>query len=288
MKNLNYGLKQICERNSDGSFGTQSDRERILSQVGNQLHELGYRHLTVHSLKPKHVEALVNRWNTENLSAGTIKNRMSELRWWAEKVGKQNVIAKSNAHYGIDKRVFVTNVSKARELETNKLKKITDPYTKMSLQLEEQFGLRREESIKIRPHQADHSDHLVLQASWTKGGRARKISIRTLEQREVLNMAKELAGKGSLIPPDQMYIDQLKRFENQCGKAGIDHVHGLRHLYAQQRYFDLMGQPCPARGGPRSKELTPDQKKLDRKTRLTISEELGHEREQVTAIYLGR
>jgi integrase len=158
----------------------------------------------------------------------------------------------------------------------------------MSLRLEEQFGLRREESIKIRPRQADQGDQLVLQASWTKGGRAREIPIRTPEQRAVLDEAKTLAGAGSLIPADMSYVEQLRRFAYQCKKAGIDHVHGLRHHYAQRRYFELTGQRCPAAGGPCSKQLTPDQKKLDREARLTISEELGHEREQITAIYLGR
>jgi len=43
-----------------------------------------------------------------------------------------------------------------------------------------------------------------------------------------------------------------------------------------------------AAGGPRSRDLTPSQRELDREARLTISEELGHEREQITAVYLGR
>ena len=85
------------------------------------------------SLKPKHVEALVERWKAESLSAGTIKNRMTELRWWAEKIGKQNVIARDNDHYGIPQRQYVTNVSKSRELTAGDLAKVTDPYTRMSL-----------------------------------------------------------------------------------------------------------------------------------------------------------
>jgi len=94
------------------------------------------------SLKPKHVEGLVNRWQAESLSVGTIKNRMAELRWWAEKIGKQNVIARDNDHYGIGNRQYVTNVSKARQLTGGDLARITDPYTAMSLRLQAAFGLR--------------------------------------------------------------------------------------------------------------------------------------------------
>ncbi len=84
------------------------------------------------------------------------------------------------------------------------------------------------------------------------------------------------------------YVEQLKRFETQCNKVGIHHVHGLRHHYAQERYRELTGWECPANGGPKSKALTPEQKLIDREARLTISGELGHEREQVTAQYVGR
>lgn len=88
MRDLNYQLKQLCRRNRDGSFATQRDRERVLDLVANQLQEAGFRHLGATSLKPKHVDGLVARWQAEGLAIGTIKNRMAELRWWAEKIGK--------------------------------------------------------------------------------------------------------------------------------------------------------------------------------------------------------
>ena len=83
MRDLNYELKKLCLRNSDGSFATQYARERILSMIADQLHEMGFRHMEATSLKPKHVEALVGRWKAESLSAGTIKNRMTELPYRA-------------------------------------------------------------------------------------------------------------------------------------------------------------------------------------------------------------
>ena len=84
------------------------------------------------------------------------------------------------------------------------------------------------------------------------------------------------------------YRDQLNRFKAQTARAGIDRVHGLRHHYAQARYVELTGWKAPAEGGPTSKQLSPGQKRIDRVARLTISRELGHEREQIAAVYLGR
>ena len=169
MRDLNYELKQLCARNRDGSFATQVNRERILTLIANQLREMGFVHMHVQSLKPKHVDKLVERWKAESLSVGTLKNRMATLRWWAEKNGKANVVAKSNEAYGIADRRYVTNVSKARELTSGDLTQVTDPYTRTSLRLQAAFGLRREESLKIRPGWADRGDTLVLKDSWTKG-----------------------------------------------------------------------------------------------------------------------
>jgi len=288
MRDLNYELKQLCQRNHDGSYATRHAREAILTQIANQLHELGFKDMRATSLKPKHVTALVELWKSQSLTAGTIKNRMTELRWWAEKVNKRNVMARDNQHYGIARRQYVTNLDKSRTLTSGDLSKVTDPYTQLSLKLQAAFGLRLEESIKIRPEWADRGDRLALKDSWTKGGRAREIPILNERQRAVLDEAKQFAGNGSLIPADKSYKEQMNRFKAQCQAAGIFHVHGHRHHYAQERYRELTGWPCPAQGGPKSKALTLDQKGLDHKARLTISNELGHGRRNIVSVYCGK
>lgn len=288
MRDLNHDFKRLGQRNRDGSFQTQHDRESILALVANQLAEGGFRHLRAQGMRTKHVEHLVQRWHADGISAGTFKNRMSALRWLAEKIDKQNIVARENAAYGIADRRHVTNESKATSLDSDKLAKVSDAYTAMSLRLQAAFGLRREESIKVRPEWADHGDHLTLKASWTKGGKERDIPITNDTQRDVLSQAKSLAGSGSLIPAEMSYVDQLNRFKAHTAKAGIDHVHGLRHAYSQARYEELTGWKAPAAGGPGSKALSPEQKAMDREVRLVISRELGHEREQITAVYLGR
>ena len=84
----------MCARNKDGSFATQDDRAQILHQAARTLQKAGFQNLAATSLKPKHVDLLVKSWQVDGLSAGTMKNRMSCLRWWAEKVGKQTAVVK--------------------------------------------------------------------------------------------------------------------------------------------------------------------------------------------------
>jgi len=288
VRDLNYQLKQLCRHNRDGGYATQRNRERLLSLIADQLHALGFRGMGAQSLKPKHVESLVNRWQAESLSVGTIKNRMTVLRWWAQKVNRQNVIARQNDHYGIPEREFVNTDSKARQVDDAALERIKDDHVRMSLELQQAFGLRREEAIKFQPSYADQGDHLVLKDSWTKGGKAREIPVRTAAQREVLDRAHRLAGRGSLIPAERNYRQQLRVYERHTANAGLSKLHGLRHAYAQGRYEELTGWKVPAAGGPTSRSLTREQRVVDREARLVISRELGHEREQITTIYLGR
>jgi hypothetical protein len=288
VRDLNYQLKQLCKHNRDGSYGTQSTRAWLLSLMANQLHELGYRGMGAGSLKPKHVHALVQLWKDRGTGAGTMKNRMSALRWWAGKVGKPSVIKKDNSVYGIGMRKYVTNYSKSQELDMERLEQIKDPHIRMSLRLQAAFGLRREEAIKFQPRYAMRDDHIQLKSSWCKGGRARTVPITCDEQRQLLDEVEAFAKGGSLIPAHLTYVQHLRRYERITRDLGLKKLHGLRHGYAQRRFLELTGFECPARGGPTTKELTPEQRALNEKARALISADLGHSREQISAVYLGR
>lgn len=287
MDDLTYSLRQLCRRNRDGSHTTQADRQRSLTLMARQLRAAGYRQMQAGSLKGKHINALVQRWQAEGLSFGTMKNRLAHLRWWAEKIGKAGLLPAGNAQLGIPERRFVTNQSKAQTLDSERLERITDPCVAMSLQLQAAFGLRREESIKFQPAYADRGDHIALKGSWTKGGRPRIVPITTPEQRAVLDAAHRLAGAGSLIPAQKSYIQQRHVYDGMCKAAGLSNMHGLRHQYAQARYEALTSWKAPAAGGPGRGLLTAAQKALDTQARQVISEELGHGRVQVVAVYCG-
>jgi site-specific recombinase XerC len=286
MDNLTYTLRQLCQRNRDGSFATQADRQRSLALMARQLREAGFRQMRATSLKGRHVDVLLQRWKAERLSTGTLKNRLAHLRWWAEKVGKAGILPADNTKLGISERHYVTQENKAKELG-NRLDRITDAHVRVSLKLQAVFGLRREESIKFRPNYANQGDHIAIQGSWAKGGRDRTIPITTPEQRVVLDEARQLVGSGSLIPANKRYIQQRQVYDGQCKRAGLSNMHGLRHRYAQMRYEALTGWKAPKASGPRVSQLDPAQRQKNRLARQHISRELGHERIVVTAVYPG-
>lgn len=285
-------LVEVLRNNKEGSFATHANRSERLKLAVKELKEEGYKLKSVKNLKQKHIRALVKNWKDRGLSAGTMKNRMSDLRWLSRKIGNPRIVERSNRDYEIEDRKYVNNnVNIAKKLDQADLRKVTNEHVKMSLRMQEAFGLRREEAMKIQPHIADKGDKLVLKDSWCKGGRAREIPIRNEAQRELLNEVKAFVkehGDKSLIPSDLSYKQHLKAYEYQTSNVGITKNHGLRHQYAQERYRELTGRECPKNGGLRSRQLSSEEKAIDNAARLEISEELGHGRESITAVYLGR
>jgi integrase len=288
MHDLTYSVVRTCKENRDGSFSTISARKRTLVQAADQLHELGFKGMKqAKQLKPKHVWALVSHWKTSGVTSATMKNRMSHLRWLAGKTNNDSLVAKDNSYYEIDKRSYVTNVDKSVVFDEQKVAAIFDPHIRLSAELQKHFGLRREEAMKFIVAKADKEHEIQLQGSWTKGGKPRTIPIRNEAQRELLNRVHKFCGNGSLIPSNRTYVQHQRLFEKEMHSVGLGRTHGARHLYAQDRYFELSGRLAPAKGGLRRKEMSESERKQDDEFRLTISRELGHERIAIVAVYIG-
>lgn len=286
-KDLQRSIRIVLSHNRDGSNATQHDRIQILMNFANDVVGHGFGLRDIRGLKQKHIAAVVDEWKEKKLSAATLKNRLAAIRLLCEKINKPT-ITPSNDELKIPKRVYRSTINRA--VNNADFSKINNPYITVSLQLQRVFGLRREESLKIKPHMADKGDKLELLSSWCKGGRGRVVPIRTEEQRYWLEQAKKIAKgfESSLIPPEKNYIQQRYIYDKQVSRAGLHNLHGLRHAYAQQRYKEMTGFESPINGGPKYTELTIEQKESTHCARMILTEELGHSRESVTNNYLGK
>lgn len=104
MDALAFDLKALTLGTGEGSYTTRAQRHRGLQLIARELRGLGYQLPAARSLKPKHIDALVANWKARGLSAGTLKNRMAWVRWWAEKIRKTSVLPRDNAELGIERR----------------------------------------------------------------------------------------------------------------------------------------------------------------------------------------
>lgn len=286
MSQLGYRLHQMVNlKHKEGSYGTRNSRGKILDMAAKQLLTGGFKLRDPEGLKTKHVDFLVSKWQSDGIADKTIKNRLAAIRWWADKVGKRNIVARDNDSYGI---AIIRNnpLGKSKQLDIEKHAKVGCDLIKLSLRLQQEFGLRREEAIKFNLSYGWQNDHIRLKGSWTKGGKYREIPITNQSQ---LTLLKEIAAttKTALIPASKNYAQQLGRYERETSRVGLSKNHGLRHHYVRQRYLDLTGWQCPADGGPKRNTLNAEQHALDTSARLQISKELGHERLSITYAYLG-
>lgn len=287
MSELTYTFRRLFHAHKDGSFNTRASRQKIGQLICSELGDSAYKLKSINGLKPKHIEFLVEKWKSEDKSAATIKNRMAILRWIARRIGKPNIIARSNDEYGIKKRRFRPE-GKAKILDFKKVIQVQDRFVQFSLRLQETFGLRREESIKFIPTYAIKKHSIQLRGSWTKGGRARTVPITNAAQVQLLQeLLASVPSGSSLIPIERNYKQQLGIYNRECIRVGLTKNHGLRHQYARQRYLALTGWSCPADGGPKRSDLEGEQKQRDIAAREEISLELGHGRFNVTYAYLG-
>lgn len=279
-------MKELTRRHGEGSQWTQAGRHRTLQAIGRELQAEGYQLRHARNLKPRHVTALLDRWKKDGIAHATIRNRLGNLRWLAEKIGKPGLLPKSNESFGLEERTPFQGL-KAKPLDRARLATITDARIQLALRLQQAFGLRREEALKFRPSFADKGTYLALKPSWTKGGRYREIPLTDPRQRALLDEVWDLCGHGSLIPDGQTFHQFRKAYDNATLRAGLRNNHGLRHWYACWRYKALLGRLPPALGGPTCDGLGPEACRHEYFVRLQVSRELGHNRVDVTATYLG-
>ena len=155
------------------------------------------------------------------------------------------------------------------------------------------FGLRFKEASLLNAKQAlkqaERFGRINI-TQGTKGGRGKGVNRWVpvnQDQAGLLKEAAQLQGKAdNLIPPDNTYIQwrdhayyQWRAVNNDTGIKGF---HDMRAAYACERYLELTGCPAPVVTGVRQAGKT-----LDTQARVILSQELGHNRLDVIAAYIG-
>jgi site-specific recombinase XerC len=160
-------------------------------------------------------------------------------------------------------KAFLSFLSQNNDIKAQALEK--------SVMLQREFGLRMRESLAIKREtieQALRTNTLHLTArDGTKNSRSRDIPVRTEKQIEALKSALNFQKENNLksLAPTTHLREQYsfaKNAQNTFNKTHDEyyHFHGERHAYAQQRISEGAD-------------------------RLTVSNELGHNRQEVTRVY---
>jgi hypothetical protein len=274
---LERQLVSMFAANREDAFETQRARASALMGVARMLHEkFGLQKWA--NLGAKHVAFVIETWKAENTGRRSIENKLTQLRWLVRKIGKANLVPRSNRELGIEPGPRYTRAGKtiSDERLAEILAAVTEPRLRMAILLARYVGMRFKEAMLFRPWIAWDNERVWLKRG-TKGGRPRYLYLYCSKQREVLAQARALvSGDSSLVPPEAPTFEKWRQHcYHLLRKAGIgrkqDRIfHDLRRGYVIERMDYLV----------RVRRMSPDAA-----ARL-VAREVGHNRVDVLRWYL--
>ncbi len=218
---------------------------------------------------------MVECYKTQGLKDPTIINYVSSLRSFLHETGRTNIDI-SNGELGL-KRVteYKDKSLKAKGVDINeKLAyfKEKDANVYVQLKIAAIAGLRKEESVHAglalsKGYDIVKNGMLELKGSWCKNGRPREIKLSSEKITELAELKKYAMNNNYNI--SRTLKQEKDHLGNSIKNAGFN-MHAVRHSVAQERYAELVSN------GDSKKEA-----------KTAVSNELGHNRDYVTKVYLG-
>ena len=280
---LEAQLNKLARHNRQGSYRT---KERYYMAMKRFCHFLAEEfHLQkLSNISSKHLVAYVLWMQEKGLSASTIKTDLAAIRFFHDKISNAKYTLPTNAELGVEleRRRFGVQDRTWSTVEFSRMLELAsenDGYL-LAFHLARYAGLRIHECFRIDTAIARQAlrEHAITIKG--KGGKIRTVPI---NQQIISSLERCLettpTGSKLLVPddvPTDKAINQLQQFILRNREAVQDPdsnrpltFHGLRHTYAAEKYRQLIADGIS---------------ELD--AHLTVSRLLGHERADVTDIYL--
>ncbi len=280
---LEAQLNKLARHNRQGSYRT---KERYYMAMKRLCHFLAdaYRLQKLSNFSGKHLVAYVLWMQEKELSASTIKTDLAAIRFFHDKISNPKYKLPSNAELGVEleRRRFGDADRTWSVAEFNRMlgKALDREDYILAFYLARYAGLRIHECMRIDTAIARQA---IRECAITIKGKGGKIRTVPINQQIISSLEKCLRSTppgGKLLVPDNLptdkAINQLQQFIFLC-RADVQDpdsdrtltFHGLRHTYAAEKYSQLIDEGVS---------------ELD--AHLTVSRLLGHERADVTNIYL--
>ena len=282
-KNLLAQAEKLYRHNRQGSFKTKEryyeGYKRFLRFVGNVYHLQ-----KLQSISGKHLAAYVDYMQERGYSASTIKTDLAAIRFWHDQIPNAKYVLPTNSEFILQRRNFggVDRTWSAREFNlmiAECWNANRNDYA-ACITIARYAGLRLHEVLRIDTaiaRKALKDGFITIKG---KGGKIREVPINESIV-VVLKKALQITPPGYklFVPKDkqthiaktelQNFIASKRKYICDEGSSRNLTFHGLRHTCAAEWYRNFI-----------QKGLTESQAKLK------VSKLLGHEREDVTKIYL--
>lgn len=282
-ENLLSQLERLRRHNRQGSFRTRARYYEAMKRFCRFAAEQ-YRLERLANLAPKHIYAYVDFLKASGKSPSTIKTDLAAIRFFHDLIPNPRYELPGNQELFLTRRTFGEVDRTWSNVEFNKMlgKALAeDRYDYiLALYLARYAGLRIHECFRIDTAAAEQALRENAVTVKGKGGKVRTIPINgKIAVAMRAQLARTPRGQKLLVPdgmPTDRAITLLQLFimkhRDEVREAGSDcplTFHGLRHTYAAEKY----------------RELT-DSGKSALDAHFAVSRLLGHERSDVTNIYL--
>lgn len=246
---LERQLISILAANREDSFATQRKRGYELRAAAHEIKaRFGLQKWA--NVGAKHVAHLVERWKADDRGRRTIEQKLTQFRWLLRKIGKPNLLPRSNAELGVEpgprhaRGGKVVPEAKLGEL----LAAVQDPRLRVMILLARYVGLRFKEASLFRPGR-DWQGERVWVKRGTKGGQPRYLNLYNPNQVAALQEARSLAsGDQGIIPPEVPTFEEWRQGAYRAlrsigmGRATDILFHDLRRSYIVDRMRYLIEQ----------------------------------------------
>jgi len=282
-KGLLEQLDKLYRHNRQGSYKT---RERYYEAMKRFCVFLAseYRLQKLSNIAPKHVIAYVLDMQERELSAAHIKTELSAIRFWHDQMPNARYKLPPNDELNLERRTFGkvdrtwSNAEFARMIGTCWEHERED-YAAI-ICLARYAGLRIHECFRIDTATAERAVREMQIIVKGKGGKVRTVPIQESISIELEKMLAITKRGHKLFVPDGIPTDYAIKCLQQFVIAYRDEVrdtdsnrpmtfHGLRHTCAVEWYMSLKEKGYS-----------------DFQARKQVSFWLGHERDEITRIYL--
>lgn len=294
--------------NKEKSYRTEAIYKDGISQFCKHL-AVEYKINNIENIKAKHIISFVGEMQNNGLSPATQKNYMAAIRDFSDRVGIDQRNIPTNQRLGIERRVF-GNVDRTwTDKEFEAFKEVASEYdskqglgSRMQLVLDvaRNFGCRLEGILNIDLNTINKAISTGELLTKEKNGKINMKPLERLEQRELLEKIKALGEENkqkkifikdnfkktykevqNFVYNNRENIQEKERVKSvdarimyteskEICKANLT-LHGLRHTYLQEQreYYIKNGD---------------SHKQAD----LKVSRLAGHNREEITKIYLAK
>ncbi|GAB3679040.1 integrase domain-containing protein [Salinisphaera aquimarina] len=293
-RRLDYAGRQALRQHfGGGHHGSQATQGERWNRISRWLRDHDIRDMRY--VEPQHIQRFADERLDDGLDPNTVRGEISAA----------NVVM-SHATRGVWKPLSPTAIvgprDGVRRVAPMSVDRERDRAARAGLghtpraaavwALARETGMRSEEATKADldrlTREAGRYNAINIQEGTKGNRRAPRWVPLTDRAREALEIARATRPEGSpnLLRADETYKSwrngELRTGRESLHPAGIRGYHDGRTAYACDRYRTLTGHDAPALAGTRTADRA-----ADREARRVIAYELGHNRMEVAAAYVG-